>query len=42
MTNVSVLVKVIVEVPSDINRIVYIPMDSGGAWKLQTCKKYEI
>lgn len=36
--NVCALVKGNVEIPSDINGIVYISMDSAGAWKLQLCK----
>lgn len=35
--NVCALVKGNIEKPGDIDGIVYIPMDSVGAWKLQLC-----
>lgn len=36
--HVCALVKGQVETPGDINGVVYIPMDSGGAWKIQLAK----
>lgn len=35
--NVCALVKGNIEKPGDIDGIVYIPMDSAGAWKMQLC-----
>lgn len=36
--NVCALVKGNVEIPSDINGVVYVTMDSAGAWKMHLCK----
>lgn len=37
--NVCALVKGDVEKPSDLDGIVYVPMDVAGAWKMQLCSK---
>jgi predicted nucleotide-binding protein len=38
-THVAALVKGEVEKPSDYDGVVYVPMDSAGAWKLQLAKE---
>ncbi len=38
-TNVAAIIKDDIELPSDFNGIVYIGVDSGGAWKIMLFKE---